>query len=335
MDLIWTDHGPYRRTAFEREADLEAAIIEVQQGLFGAARIYLDVKRKIGVRGGQQNIPDGYLIDLRGRTPKLYVVEVELVAHEPLRHIAVQILQFALAFEQEPRTVKSVLFGALKEQGAALRQCEEYAAAHQFRNLDHLLETLVFEKKFAGLVVIDELPENLQNVLASKFQFGVEVIEFGRYEHEDGRRIYRFEPFLADVDADLPTTKADLPGPQVVLDVGEIDTVVVPSREEGFVETFLGEDRWYAIRIHPTMRPQIKHIAVYRVAPVSAITHVALVRSIEPWKDSGKYVLNFAEPAREIGPIRYVKGGRVKHLQNLRYTTRARLDAAKTLDDVW
>ena len=78
-----------------------------------------------------------------------------------------------------------------------------------------------------------------------------------------------------------------------------------------------------------------RHIAVYRVAPVSAITQVAPVRSIEPWQDAGKYVLKFAEPAKDIGPIRHKRGGRVKHLQNMRYTTRARLEAANTPDEVW
>jgi hypothetical protein len=59
------------------------------------------------------------------------------------------------------------------------------------------------------------------------------------------------------------------------------------------------------------------------------------VKSIEPWKETGKFVVNFTEPAREIGPIPLVKGGRVKALQNLRYTTRERLEKAKTLDEVW
>jgi len=46
-------------------------------------------------------------------------------------------------------------------------------------------------------------------------------------------------------------------------------------------------------------------------------------------------VVNFAERAHEIGPIRFLKRGRVKALQNLRYTTHGKLEAAKTLDDVW
>ncbi len=97
----------------------------------------------------------------------------------------------------------------------------------------------------------------------------------------------------------------------------------------------IGEHRWYEIRVAAAIRPQLKYIAAYQVAPESAITHIAPVKSIEPWKNDGYFVVNFSEPAKPTGPIRWVKDGRVKALQNLRYTTKARLDAAKTLDDVW
>ena len=119
------------------------------------------------------------------------------------------------------------------------------------------------------------------------------------------------------------------------MDASELDTVVVPAREDGFQETFLGENRWYAIRIHGTMRPQIKYIAAYRVLLTSAITHIAPVSSVEPWKDTAKFVVNFSEPAKQIGPIPLVKGGRVKAPQNLRYTTREKLMAARSLEDLW
>jgi hypothetical protein len=59
------------------------------------------------------------------------------------------------------------------------------------------------------------------------------------------------------------------------------------------------------------------------------------VKSIEQWKDTDKVVLNFTEAAHPIGPIILVKGGQVKAMQNLRYTTKKRLDESKTLDDVW
>ncbi|HEV2493070.1 MAG TPA: hypothetical protein VG204_08370 [Terriglobia bacterium] len=336
MSLIWTKAGAYQRVEYENEADLESAILEVQADLFGPNRIYLDIKKKIGLKGGLRNIPDGYLLDLAARRPQLYVVENELAAHEPLRHIAVQILEFSLSFETDPRAVKTILFDALQQHSDAKARSEQYAGSHGFRNLDHMLEYLVYEAPFAALVIIDELPDNLESVLARKFHFGVEVLELARYEHGRGERVYHFEPFLADLQEQTGTTRGTTaeaaPGQ---IDVAEVDTVVVPAREDGFKEVFLGENRWYSIRIHGTMRPQIKYIAGYQVAPVSAITHIAPVGSIEPWKDTGKFVVNFSEPARALGPIPLVKSGRVKALQNLRYTARQKLEAAKSLDDIW
>ncbi len=160
----------------------------------------------------------------------------------------------------------------------------------------------------------------------------MEVLALVRYENEDGERIYRFDPFLADLAEDTKCSGRQA-GPPV--DTSELDTVVVPAREDGFKKVFLGETRWYEIRLHASIRPQIKYIAVYQVAPKSAITHIAPVMTIKPWEDTGKFVVNFSEPAKPIGPIKLVKKGRVKALQNLRYTTKIRLLSAKTLEEVW
>jgi hypothetical protein len=330
MPCIWTKGGLYTAAPFDSESDLESAILQVQDALFGPNRIYIDIKKKIGAKDGLRNIPDGYVLDLSGSKPRLFVVENELAAHDPLRHIAVQILQFSLSFEAEPIAVKKVLLHGLSALPAARTRCEEYAAKNTFRNLDHMLEWLVFESPFSALVVIDEMPDNLENVLAKKFQFGVEVLTLARYQNSTGERFYHFEPFLADLSG--PSTE---PAAATKVSPSEIDTVIVPAREDGFNEVFMRENRWYAVRIHGSVRPQIKFIAAYQVAPVSAITHVAPVRSIEPWKDTGKVVVNFAEPASPIGPIRMAQAGRIRSFQSLRYTTKARLDKAKSLDDIW
>jgi hypothetical protein len=331
-NVIWTDQGPYRRVSYDSEADLESALTRVQDQLFGPDRIYLDVKKRIGGKGTPLNIPDGYLLDLSGQKPRLYVVENELAVHDPLRHIAVQILQFSLSFEAEPLAVKKILLGALNGLPAAKRRCEGYAFKNGFRNVDHLLERLVFETPFAALVIIDEMPENLEVVLAQKFRFGVEVLQFARYRNDAGACMYQFEPFLSDLGPDGRNRSEEKPEAQ---DPTDLDTVVVPARDDGFQETFLGQNRWYAVRIHGSMRPQIKYAAAYRVAPISAITHVATVKIIEPWKETGKFVLEFAGPPKEIPPIPMVKGGRVLSFQNLRYTNFNRLIAAKSLDDLW
>ncbi len=333
MEVIWQNGTLFRQADYENEAALEKAISQIQGELFGEDRLYFSIKKKIGLPGGQQNIPDGYLLDLSGSKPRLYVIEAELAAHDPLRHIAVQILQFSLAFEEHPRAVKAVLLDAIRANAKTFSQCNEYALANSFRGIDHMLESLVFENAFAALVIIDSIPSKLQRVLDEKFKFSVEVIEVARYVRPDGTDVYRFEPFLADVRYGEPLQQASS-APIEASSIVDVDTIVVPAREDGFQETFLGENRWYEIRIHATMRPQIKYIAVYRTAPISAITHIAPVKSIEPWEESGKYVVNFSEPAKEIPPIKLVPSG-VRPLQNIRYTQRERLMNAKTLDDLW
>jgi len=334
MPLIWTDHARYRLVEYENEADLEAAIIQVQSSLFGQDRYYLDIKRKIGAKGSIQNIPDGYLLDLSGAKPRLYVVENELAAHDPLRHIAVQILQFSLSFEAEPLIVKKVLLQALDSNPDAKHACEIYVKARGFRNVDHLLEYLVFESPFSALVVIDSIPDNLETVLSEKFRFGVEVLELARYEDSTRARVYHFAPFLEDVLGESSASSTNQFATSSVTP-DEIDTIVVPARKDGFQETFIGENCWYAVRIHGTVRPQIKYIAAYQIAPISAITHFAPVQAIEPYRDTSKYVLYFAEPAKPIGPLPLVKNGVVRAPQAPRYTTYTRLLKAKTMDDVF
>lgn len=334
MTVIWTPNGAYSIANYRSEADLESAILQVQSELFGRNRIYLDIKKKIGVKGGLRNIPDGYLIDLNGLKPRLYVVENELASHDPLRHVAVQLLEFSLSFAAERRAIKTILLSALQAYPIAKDLCEQFSRLRNYRNLDHMLEEMVFDAPFAALVIIDEMSDELQTVLAEKFRFGVEVLQVSRYTNAGGESFYHFKPFLAGITEDLvaPVEGNDTTRP---LDVAEVDTIVVPAQAEGFQETFLGENRWHAVRIHGTMRPQIRYIAAYQIRPISAITHIASVSSIEPWGDTGKFVVNFSQPAQEITPIELVPKGRVKALQNIRYTTLKRLETAKTLDEVW
>lgn len=327
--MLWTTGGPYRKQPFDKEADLEEAIKEVSPELFGPDRIYLDVKKKIGTKA-KGNIPDGYLIDLSSaKQPVLRVVENELARHDPLRHVAVQIIEFSLAFENAPYRVKSVVKNALLADDEAMKKCENYVKANDLENVDVLLDRMIHEGEFAALVVIDDLQDKLDSVLSKKFKFGVEVLALSRYVNLSGEQIYAFEPFLSDVQVD---SKGGADGH---VDVSDLDTVVVPAQDEGFEQVFLGEDRWYKVRIHGSMIPKLKHVAVYRTAPTSAITHVAPISSIEPWQDTDKKVINFAEPAEKIGPIKLVHKGKVKAPQGLRYTSYERLTNAKTLDEAF
>lgn len=111
------------------------------------------------------------------------------------------------------------------------------------------------------------------------------------------------------------------------------DTIIVPAQKEGFEKVFLGEDCWYAIRISGGMLDKIKYIAAYQTQPVSAITHYAPVDHIEPYGEGGKYKLVFSEKAKAIEPIPFGDAPQGA-MQGPRYTTFARLKAAKKLTDL-
>lgn len=332
MSTIFQAGQVFEKINFNREANFEKAIQEVAPALFGKNRIYLDIKKKIGAKGKKKNIPDGYLLDLvSSKKPQLYVVENEIASHEPLRHIAVQLLEFSFSFEESKHGVKKIIHTALMENDAAMTLCEKYVKNNNYRNVDHLLEMMIFDGEFRALVIIDDVVEELYSILKKQFQFPIEVIELLTFKSKSGERQYQFTPFLAEVETSVSIKEEGKGG----IDISEVDTVVVPAREDGFKEVFVGEDCWYSVRINDAMIGQIKYIAAYRVAPISAITHVAEVRSIEPYKDTGKMILYFSQPAKEISPIKMVKGGKVKGPQSIRYTTLDLLAQAKNLDDVF
>ena len=328
--MLWSRERSYHLEPFEKEADLESAIREVSPILFGPDRIYLEVKKLIGAKGQTQNVPDAYLIDLSSpKKPLLWVVENELASHDPLKHIAVQILQMSLSFEATPQKVKTIIKEALEKDPSAWKRCEGYADANGFQNIDYLLEEVIYRGEFGALVVIDELHDELETLLVSRFKFGVEVLTLNRYRDENGGRLYDFAPFLSEVASEGGTEGK-------TVDTSDIDTVVVPAQEEGFNDTFLAENRWHKVSLNSSMIPKIKHLAVYQVSPVSAITYIAPVESIEPWKDSGKYVVNFSEPATKLPkPVRLVPKGKVKAPQSRRYTSYERLMNAKTMEDAF
>lgn len=334
--MIWTEKYKFHPNPFQNESELESAIGSLQSELFGDQRIYLNVKKLIGQPGRTRNIPDGYLIDLTSpKKPTLYLVEVELASHDPLRHIAQQLLEFSLSFKSTPQKMKGILRDALHKNPEALNACAEYAAKNNFDNIDYLLEAMIHrEDGYNALVIIDELEDELESVVRGSLRFPVETLTVARFKSASGDVAYHFEPFLYDMSKQAATVDLDS-GNSPSIDPAEVDTVVVPAREEGFKNVFLGENCWYAIRIHPSKISQIKHIAAYQVAPDSAITYIADVSSIEPWKDTGKYILRFSGPAQKIDPIKLVPGGKASHPQSPRYTSFAKIQSARNLDDVF
>ncbi len=123
---------------------------------------------------------------------------------------------------------------------------------------------------------------------------------------------------------------------------GVDDTVVAPVGETEFQDAFLGNNGRYEMVIHPTMIPHIRYIAAYRLAPESAITHLARVKSIKQCKRTGeerdqcaRYILHISTPATAISPIRLAPGGKVSEPRRPVYTARSYLLKAQNLDEAF
>lgn len=115
----------------------------------------------------------------------------------------------------------------------------------------------------------------------------------------------------------------------------EFDTVVCAAKEEGFNRVFIGENSWYAIRLNKNVIPFIKYIAIYQVAPISAITYYGEIEKIEPYESTGKYIVYLKSQAKRLdNPITLGENTNLKP-QGPRYAKFSKLEISKTLDELF
>src|SRR6266852_1438483 len=142
--MFWSTERQYCIWPFEQESELETAILDAQSDLFGEARIYLDVRTLLGASAKDSHAPDAFLIDLSSRyLPALYLVEIELASHDPLRHVAQQFLDFDLSARTAPQRLRATLRQAVQKSPQAVDDCEAYAVENGYTSLDNLLNELV------------------------------------------------------------------------------------------------------------------------------------------------------------------------------------------------
>jgi hypothetical protein len=331
--MIYINKKSFLLDPYENEETLEKDVWQLRNQLFGNNRLYFDFKKKIGIKGKTNNIPDGYLIDLSSSTsPKILLIENELAIHG-LKHIAVQVLEFSLSFETSKHKVKGFLREAILADKVYSEILDEYIKKYNFQNIDYFLDKLILSQSdISVIVVIDQFDDELEKALKEKLKFPIEILVLERYKSEDNEKAYKFEPYLLDFIQYTDKTIKSISGTDIEL----VDTLVVPAQEDGFNEVFLGENRWHEIRINASMINKLKYIAAYQVAPESAITHYAEVENIELWEDTGKYVVNFKDKAKKLShPIKLVSNGKVKALQNTRYAILEKIINAVNLDDAF
>ncbi len=321
----------------KKESEFEKIVVQLSPQVFGEESIYFDIKKKI-CNGEVATIPDGYLLDLIDpKNPCLYVVENEIVSHDAFKHIGIQLLKFATSFDNSQNEIKKFLMSELQSNKDLMKKFSLACERSNSRNIDFYLESIT-NQGFKAIVIIDEATDELYNVIG-KINADISVIELKSYVNDKSEFIYEFNTLYEEdeFEYDSESTK------KTVLTADErrakmerralCDTVVVPAREDGFEKVFIGENRWYAIRIGAAMKDKIKWIAAYQKSPISAITHIAKVKEIKPYKNSGKYEVIFDGPAIEIKtPIKLSNPNQSP--QGPVYAKKEILDKAKSVDEV-
>jgi predicted transcriptional regulator len=117
--------------------------------------------------------------------------------------------------------------------------------------------------------------------------------------------------------------------------VTEFDLAIFPAHNEGFKETFLGEDCWYSVRIKEDKVPKIKYVAVYRAAPISGITHYAKVKEIKQYQDTSKKIIYFEGTAIPLPQTVKLGDTDPNAMRAPRYTTLAKLQSANVVKDLF
>lgn len=208
-------------------------------------------------------------------------------------------------------------------------RCIVFVSSNNFLNRAHIcwLEWFLYSQaKNIGQCDLDNAQEPQEPTLAESekadmLSFSSQILQI--LPLIGVRAIEEPKKFLAVPKEELSSYKND----------AKLNTVIVPAKKEGFEEAFIGKNSWWAIRIGGGMLDQLRYIAAYQVRPISAITHVAEIETIEPYGDTGKYKLTFKGPPKEIKPIPYGDAPNGS-MQSHRYTNHQILNNAKTIKDL-
>lgn len=324
MAKIILNNNEYSLYDFDNEAEFEKAVVENQKYLFGKDSIYVDVKRKIG-RDNHRGIPDAFLIDFYDtKKPQLYIVENELASHDVYAHISEQIVRFGASTVTSANQIRGILISAIENDQKTKNYIENYLPKTIFKTVIELMLFLT-ENDIKIVVAINEVTADL-NLAFSIFKNRPDTVVLQRYLC--GKDIsYYYEPMREEIeDIEIEKNKTG--------EAVDFDTVVCSAFEDGFKHAYIENNAWWAIRLSQEAREKLRYLAIYEKAPIAHISHYAEIDKIEPYKDTGKYIL-YLKNKKTAKPIKLGTGKRGEAPQAPRYTTIERLLNAKSVSELW
>jgi len=324
MARLIINNKNYTLFDFDLEDDLEKAVIENQQALFGKNAVYIDVKKLIG-KNRHRGIPDAFLIDFYDpQNPQLYIVENELASHSVYSHITEQIARFSTSIITSQVQIRDILIDVVKKNKNTEKSILNHLVNTQFSTLTELMLYLT-EGQIKIVVVINEITPDLNDAFKI-FNNPPDVVLLQRYRC--GKELlYYYEPMREEID-DIEEQKKKV-GKAV-----EFDTVVCAAFEDGFKHAYIKNNAWWSIRLSQQAREKLKYLAIYEKSPIAHISHYAEIDRIEPYKDSGKYILHLKNK-KNIKPIKLGKGKKGEAPQAPRYTTLEKLIKSKSIYELW
>ncbi len=324
MARIILNSSEYSLYDFETEAEFEKAVIANQKYLFGKDTVYIDVKRRIG-RDSHLSIPDAFLLDFYDtKKPQLYIVENEIASHDVYSHISEQIVRFGTSTITSANQIRDILIRAIECKADTKKEIEKYLPQTVFKTVTELMLYLT-EREIRIVVVINDVTADL-NLAFKIFKNPPDIVLLQRFMCGEDVSYY-YEP-MREESEDIEKIKTKTGKPI------DFDTVVCAAFADGFKHAYLEQSAWWEIRLSQQAREKLKYLAIYEKLPIAHISHYAEIDRIEPYKDTGKYIL-FLKNKKTVKPIKLGSGKKGEAPQAPRYTTLNKLLNATTIGELW
>jgi len=181
--IILINDGKYYKYKYKNEKELEILAEKHYRNIFGKKSFYINLKKKLSSSKGISSIPDGFIVDFERQ--KFYIVEIELSTHDIIRHISNQIFRFKLAMNNN--NSRESLINDICE-----KLKDENVKEEELRKIIY--------KNLSIVIIIDEVSEQLNEVVALLSQEGSEVItvSFETYLDSNGKKAHRFSSFTKE-----------------------------------------------------------------------------------------------------------------------------------------